>query len=81
MTEVKVHYFHDRGSTTAVVVKNFLLFLNEFVNSKLFELYLIFYCHCHGTTTAMEVVKFYFRHHGTTAALPADDLAEYICTL
>ena len=27
-------------------------------------------------TTATEVVKFYFRHHGTTAALPADDLAD-----
>ena len=26
---------------------------------------------------ATEVVKFYFRHCGTTAALPADDLAEY----
>ena len=25
----------------------------------------------------MEVVQFYFRHCGTTAALPADDLAEY----
>ena len=24
----------------------------------------------------MEVVKFYFHHHGTTAALPADDLAD-----
>ena len=24
-----------------------------------------------------EVVKFYFRHCDTTAALPADDLAEY----
>ena len=36
-----------------------------------------FYCHSSGTTTATEVVKFYFRHHGTTAALPADDLADY----
>ena len=35
-----------------------------------------FYCHCRGTTTAMEVVEFYLCHHGTTAALPADDLAE-----
>ena len=26
----------------------------------------------------MEVVWFYFRHHGSTAALPADDLADYI---
>ena len=31
------------------------------------------------TTTATEVVKFYFRHRGSTAALPADDLAEYFC--
>ena len=36
-----------------------------------------FHCHCHGTTTATEVMKFYFRHCDTTAALPADDLAEY----
>ena len=34
------------------------------------------YCHCRGTTMASEVVKFYFRHHGSAAALPADDLAE-----
>ena len=26
----------------------------------------------------MEVVWFYFRHGGSTAALPADDLADYI---
>ena len=50
-------------------------FLNEFGNSKLFELYLIFYCHHHGTNTATEVV-FYFCHHGSTAALPADDLVD-----
>ena len=27
---------------------------------------------------ATEVVQFYFCHCGTTAALPADDLAEYV---
>ena len=37
-----------------------------------------FHCHCFGTTRATEVVQFYFRHYGTTAALPADDLAEYM---
>ena len=26
----------------------------------------------------MEVVQFYFRHRGSTAALPADDLAECV---
>ena len=36
----------------------------------------MFYCHCHGSTMATEVVLFYFRHRGTTAALPADDLAD-----
>ena len=35
--------------------------------------------HRHGTTTAMEVVKFYCYHRGSTAALPADDLAECEC--
>ena len=35
-----------------------------------------FYCLCRGTTMATEVVQFYFRHCGTTAALTADDLAE-----
>ena len=30
-----------------------------------------------ATTTATEGVKLYFRHCGTTAALPADDLADY----
>ena len=30
---------------------------------------------------ATEVVLFYFRHRGTTAALPADDLADYVYTL
>ena len=45
-----------RGSTTAVAVKFFLPFLNEFGNSKLFELFMIFYCHRCGTTMAMEVV-------------------------
>ena len=74
VTKEKLHYLRGRGSTTVVAVKKFLPFLNEFGNSKLFELYLIFYCHHHGTTTATEVVKFYFRHRGSTAALPADDL-------
>ena len=40
-----------------------------------------FYCLCRGTTTATEVVQFYFRHCGTTAALPADDLAECLLVL
>ena len=53
--EVKLHCFCDRGSTKLVAI-NFLSFLNEFGNSKLFELYLIFYCHNRGTTTATEVV-------------------------
>ena len=56
VTEVKLHYFHGCGSTMAVAVKIFVPFLNEFGNSKLFELYLIFYCHRRGTTMAMEVV-------------------------
>ena len=30
--------------------------MNEFGNSKFFELYLIFYCHSRGTTMATEVV-------------------------
>ena len=76
LTEVKLHYFRGRGSTTAMAVKIFLPFLNEFGNSKLFDLYLIFYCHCCGTTMDTEVVEFYFSHHGSTAALPADDLAD-----
>ena len=74
--EVEFHYFCGRGSTTAVAVKFFINFLNEFGNAKLFELYLIFYCLHRGTTTATEVVQFYFCHWGTTAVLPADDLAE-----
>ena len=35
-------------------------------------------CHGCGMTTATEVVQFYFRHRGITAALPADDLADYL---
>ena len=56
VTEVKLHCFHGRGSTTVMEVIFFLPFLNEFGNSKLFELYLIFYCHHRGTATAMEEV-------------------------
>ena len=57
--EVKLHYFRDHGSTTEDgngSKKIFLPFLNEFGNSKYFELYLIFYCHDCGTTMATEVV-------------------------
>ena len=36
--------------------KIFLPFLNEFGNSKLFELYLILYCNHRGTTMAKEEV-------------------------
>ena len=53
--EVKLHYFHGHGSTTAVAVKIFLPLLIEFGNSKLFELYLIFH---YGTTTAVKTKGF-----------------------
>ena len=74
---VKLHYFRGHGSTTAVAVKNqysskSLELPNSFRNGRK-----KFYCH--GTTTAMEVVKFYCYHRGSTAALPADDLAECEC--
>ena len=48
--------------------------MNEFGNSKLFELYFIFYA------TAM-VLPRHFRHRGSTGALPADDLADYMQVL
>ena len=70
VTEVKLHYFHGRGSTMAVGAKFFLPFLNEFGNSKLFELYILDFF------TATAVVLPSFRHRGSTMALPADDLAD-----
>ena len=48
---VEPRYYHGDGSKITL-----LQLLNEFGNSKLFELYLNFYCHRHGTTTAMEEV-------------------------
>ena len=69
MTEVKLHYFLGRGSTTSVAVKLFLPFLNECGNSKVFELYLIFQ---HGNRVI------YFRHHDSAVVLSADDLEDHV---
>ena len=40
------------------------------------EKFFTMYHHC-GTTMATEVKQFYFHHRGSTAALPANDLADY----
>lgn len=58
VTEVKLYCFHGRGSTMAVELENILLFLNEFGYCKLFELYLIIYFRCCGTTMAVEKEHF-----------------------
>ena len=52
-----------------------LPFLNELGNSKLFDPYLIFH---HVTNHSHGNQAIYFRHLGSAAVLPADDLAD--CT-
>ena len=65
--EVKSHSFHGHSSTTGAEINFFIPFLNEFGNSKLFELDLIFH---HGTTMAVET-GIYFHQHGSAVELPA----------
>ena len=67
--EVKSHSFHGHSSTTGAEINFFIPFLNEFGNSKLFELDLIFH---HGTTMAVETEQF----TSIIMVEPADDLAE-----